>query len=101
MNVVEAEAALDAEPVVIGRAVTPFRIDDVVILDLIGHLAADAAIGTQRVDFPVRIGDADLMLVEHHRRHQCAGRTGLHAFAAGDAGRFPIGSSKSNTIFEP
>ena len=39
-------------------------------------------------------------VVEHDGRHQRAGRAGLHAFAAGDAGRLsPIGSSKSNTIF--
>jgi hypothetical protein len=30
-----------------------------------------------------------VVLIEHHGGHQRAGRTGLHAFAAGDAGRFP------------
>ena len=86
MDVVEAEAALDAEPVVIGRAVAALGIDHLLVLDLIGDLAADAAIRAQRVDLAVGIGDAGLLLVEHHRRHQRAGRAGLHAFAAGDAG---------------
>ena len=89
MDVVEAEAALDAEPVVIGRAVAALGVDDLLVLDLIGDLAADAAEGAQRIDLPVGIDDAGLVLVEHHRRHQRAGRAGLHAFAAGDAGRFP------------
>ena len=43
MDVVEAEAALDAETVVICRAVAALGIDDLVVLDLIRHLAADAA----------------------------------------------------------
>ncbi len=43
MDVVEAEAALDAEPVVIGRAVAAFRVDHLLVLDLIGDLTADAA----------------------------------------------------------
>src|SRR5581483_4848176 len=37
---------------------------------------------------PVGIGHAGLVGVEHHGGHQRAGRAGLHAFAAGDAGRF-------------
>ena len=89
MDVVEAEAALDAEPVVVGRAVAALGVDHLLVLDLIGDLAADAAERAQRIDLLVGIGDAGLVLVEHHRRHQRAGRAGLHAFAAGDAGRFP------------
>ncbi len=89
MDVVEAEAALDAEPVVIGRAVAALGVDHLLVLDLIGDLAADAAERAQRIHLPVGIGDAGLVLVEHHRRHQRAGRAGLHAFAAGHAGRFP------------
>ena len=86
VDVVEAEAALDAEPVVIGRAVAAFGIDHLLVLDLVGHLAADAAERAERVDLPVGVGDAGLLVVEHHGRHQRAGRAGLHAFAAGDAG---------------
>ena len=88
MDVIEAETALDAEPVVVGRPVAALGVDDLVVLDLVGDLTADAAERTQRVDLPVGIGHAGLVRVEHHRRHQRAGRTGLHAFAAGDAGRF-------------
>ena len=89
MDVVEAEAALDAESIVIGRAVAALGVDHLLVLDLIGDLAADAAIRAQRVDLAVGIGDAGLVLIEHHRGHQRAGRAGLHAFAAGHAGRFP------------
>ena len=87
MDIVEAEAALDAEPVVVGGSVAALGIDHLLVLDLIGDLTADAAERAQRVHLPVRIGDAGLVLVEHHGRHQRAGRTGLHAFAAGHTGR--------------
>ena len=86
VDVVEAEAALDAKTVVIGGAVTALRIDHLLVLDLIGHLAADAAERAERIHLLVRVDDAGLLVVEHHGRHQRAGRAGLHAFAAGDAG---------------
>ncbi len=89
MDIVETEASLDAEPVVIGRAIAALGVDHFFVLDLIGDLAADATERAQRVDLSVRIGDAGLVLIEHHGRHQRAGRAGLHAFAAGNAGRFP------------
>ena len=54
MDVVEAEAALDAEPVVVGRAVAALGVDHLVILDLIGDLAADAAKRAERVRPSVR-----------------------------------------------
>ena len=54
MDVVEAEAALDAQPVVIGRAVAPLGVEDLLVLDLIGDLAADAAIRAQRIDLAIR-----------------------------------------------
>src|SRR6185312_11562027 len=85
MDVVETEAPFDAQPVVIGGTVTPFGIDDLLVLHLIGNLAADAAIRAQRVDFAVRIHGAGLILVEVGCRHERAGRTGLHALAAGYA----------------
>ena len=57
VDVVEAEAALDAEPVVVGRPVLAVDRDDAVVLDLIGQLAADAAIGADAVDLAVgRVG---------------------------------------------
>src|SRR3984885_3658562 len=87
MDVVETKAAFDAEPVVVGRAIAALGIDDLLILDFIGDLTADAAIRAQRVDLEVWIGDAGLVLIEHHGGHQCAGRASLDAFAAGYAGR--------------
>ena len=58
VDVVEAEAALDAEPVVVGRPVLALDRDDAVVLDLVGELAADAAIGADAVDLAVgRVGD--------------------------------------------
>ena len=50
VDVVEAEAALDAEPIVVGRAVAALGIDHLLVLDLIGDLAADAAERAERID---------------------------------------------------
>ena len=86
-DVVEAEAALDAEPVLVGRAVLAGDGDELVVLDLVGELAADAAIRADAVDLAVGLAGEDVVLVDQRRRHQRAGRAGLHAFAAGDAGR--------------
>src|SRR5580704_8990982 len=86
-DIVEAEAALDAEPVLVGRAVPAFDRDDLVVLDLVSELAADAAIRANAVDGAVRLAFVDIVVVNHRRRHQRAGRTGLHALAAGNAGR--------------
>src|SRR5436853_6378021 len=88
MDVVETETSLDAEAVMIGRAIAPFGIDHLFVLDLIGDLAADAAERAERIDLPVRIRYAGLFLIQHHRRHQRAGRAGLHAFAHSAAGSF-------------
>ena len=86
-DVVESEAALHAEAVLVGRAVAPGDRDQLVVLDLIGELAADAAIRTDAVHLAVGELGADVLLVDERRRHQRPGRAGLHAFAAGDAGR--------------
>ena len=57
VDVVEAEAALDAEPVLVRRAVAALDGDDAVVLDLVGELAADAAIRADAVDLAVgRVG---------------------------------------------
>ena len=82
MRVVEAVAALDAEPLVVGRPVAAVDEQDLVVLDVVGQLAADAAIRAERLHLLVGDGERDLA-----RRHQRAGRAGLHALAAGDAGR--------------
>src|SRR6185295_13675075 len=85
-NVVEAEAALDAEPALVGRAVAAVHGNQLVVLDVVGELAADAAIGADAVDLAVGLGGEDVVVVNQRRRHQRAGRAGLHAFAAGAAG---------------
>src|SRR6266404_786125 len=91
VDVVETKTALDAEAVVVGRAVAALGVNDLLVLDLIGDLTADAAEWAERVHLLVGIGDAGLVLVQHHRGHQRAGRASLHAFATGDAGRLTHG----------
>ena len=86
-DIVEAEAALHAQAILVGRTVAAGDRDQLVVLDLIGELAADAAIRADAVHLAVGEFGADVLLVHQRRRHQRAGRTGLHAFAAGDAGR--------------
>ncbi len=70
----------------VGRAVLALDRDDAVVADLVGQLAADAAIGAHTVDFAVGRVGVDAVGIDQGRRHQRAGRAGLHAFAAGDAG---------------
>ena len=86
VHVVEPEPALDAQPAVIGGAVPPLDLDQPVVLDVVGELAADAAIGAEAVDGPVRRDGARRVLVHHRRRHQRPGGACLDALAAGDAG---------------
>ena len=81
VRVVEAVAALDAQAAVVGRAVAALDVEDLVVLDVVGQLAADAAVGAHRVHLLVGHGERRLA-----RRHQRAGGAGLHALAAGHAG---------------
>ena len=91
-HIVEAEAALDAKPVLVGVAVAALHEGDLLVLDLIADLTADAAIGTDRVNLAIDRAAAALGdRIDDRFRHQRAGRAGLHAFAAGDAGRLPHG----------
>ena len=85
-DIVETEAALDAQPLLVGRAVAADDVKQLVVLDLVSELAADAAIGAHRVHLAVGEFGAHVLGVDQSRRHQRAGRAGLHAFAAGDAG---------------
>ena len=87
VHVIEAEAALDAEPVVVGRPVLALDRDDAVVLHLEDQLAADPAIGAHALDLAVGGVGVDAVVVDEARRHQRAGRAGLDALAAGDAGR--------------
>ncbi len=82
VDVVEAEAALHAQPLVIGRAVAALDADDRFVLDVIGDLAADAAVRADRRHGPVRNDEIGVV-----RRRERACRARLHAFAAGDARR--------------
>ena len=81
MHVVKPVASLDTQPLVVGRSVTTLDIQDPVVPDLVGQLAADTAIGTDRVDLPVRHFKGNVA-----GGHQGAGRAGLYTLAAGDAG---------------
>ena len=82
VGVIEAVAALDAKPCMVGRAVAPVDEEDLVVLDVIGQLAADAAERAERIHLFVRDDQRDFAC-----RHQGTRRTGLHAFAAGHASR--------------
>ena len=82
VRVVEAVAALDAQALVVGRAVAAVDEEDLVVLDVVGQLAADAAVRAERLHLLVGDRERDVA-----RRHQRAGRARLHALAAGDAGR--------------
>ena len=82
LHVVEAVAALHAQPARVRRTVLALHVEDRVVLDVIGELAADAAVRTHRID--LLVGD-DLAGIA--RGHQRAGRARLHALAAGDARR--------------
>ena len=86
-DIVEAEAAFHAKTVRICRAVLTHDRNDLVVLDLVGELTANAAIGAHTVDLAVRLAIVDVAFVHHGRWHQRAGRTGLHAFAARNARR--------------
>ena len=83
VRVVEAVAPLHAQAVVVRRAVLAGDELDLVLGDVIGEQAADAA---------ERAHAVHLLLygLQPHApcRHQRAGGAGLHALAAGDAGRF-------------
>src|SRR6185312_2412044 len=82
MHVVVAIATLDAQALMVRRAVAAFDSYDLVVLDVIVELAADAAV---RADgWYDLVGNDQIGVV---RRRQGSGRTGLHAFAAGDASR--------------
>ena len=83
LHVVEAVAALDAEPARVRRAVLALHEQNLVRLDVVGELAADAAVRADRLH--LLVGDD---LPDFAGRHERPGRTGLHALAAGDARGF-------------
>src|SRR5260370_3329648 len=85
-HIVEAEASLDAQPILVRRSVPAIDIEQLVVLDVVGELAADAAIRADAVDGAGGLGGEDVVLVDQRGRHERASRAGLHALAAGDAG---------------
>src|ERR1700738_2846415 len=87
MHIVEAKAALHAQPVLIGGAVSAADIKELVVLDMIAELAPDAAIGANAVHLAIRKGGPHIGFVDKARGPQRAGRARLYAFAAGAAGR--------------
>ena len=64
VHIVEAEAALHAQPVLVGRAVAPGDVSELVVLDVIGELTPDPAIGAHAVHLAVGELGADIGLVQ-------------------------------------
>src|SRR3989338_282955 len=85
-RVVKAVAALDAQPVVIGRAVTPGDADDLVVFYMVSELAAHAAERAAGIHAFIGLDQSGAVA-----RGQGTGGASLHAFAAGDAGRVAHG----------
>jgi len=81
VRVIEAVAALHAQAIVIRWSVAPVDADDGVVLDVVGQLAADAAVRADRINLLVGHNLVGLL-----RRRQRTGRTGLHALTTGDTG---------------
>src|SRR5262245_26408239 len=86
VDVVKAKPSLDAETVVVGRAIAAVGVEEPVPLDVEGQLAAYPTIGAEAFHIAVVPLSEDPALVQTRRGHEGAGRTGLDAFAAGDAG---------------
>src|ERR1700687_774434 len=84
MSVVEAEAGLHAQTTVVGGTIAAVYAHDVVILHVIGELAADTAIRTDRIDFLVSDDGVGVF-----GRRERSGGACLHAFTARHTGRFP------------
>jgi hypothetical protein len=82
-HVIEAEAPLHAQALVVRGAVAAVHAHDGVVLDVIGELAADAAVRADGVDLLVRDD-----LVRMLRGREGARRARLHAFAARNTGGF-------------
>jgi hypothetical protein len=83
MRVIEAESALDAQPFVVRRSVAAFHPDYAVVFDVVGELAAHAAIGADG-----RHGAIDRHEVGVMGGSERAGRAGLDALATGYTCRF-------------
>ena len=81
MHVIEPVTSLDAKAALVGGTVPAFYILYVVVFYVERQQATYAAIGTDGINLLVRFHQTHVP-----GRHQGAGRTGLHAFAAGHTG---------------
>src|SRR5262249_61494611 len=68
-HVIEAEAALDAEPVLVGGAVAAPDAEGLVILDVVGGLAPHAPIPAYALDLPDRELEPHICLCHTRRGH--------------------------------
>ena len=82
VGIVKAIATFDAQTLMVGRAVPTFDKNNFFIFHVVGQLATHTTKRADRGD--LLVGHAQRCVT---RRHQCASRAGLHAFAAGDTGR--------------
>ena len=87
VDIIKSETSLDAQPVAVGRALAAIDVKNFVVLDMHACLAADAAIGAKGVHRAVFECGPHPLAVEKIGFHEGAGRTNLHAFAAGHTGR--------------
>ena len=86
-DVVETEAALDAQALLVRRPVPPVDgRDAVTVVDPVRDLAPDPAVGADALDLPEGKPPVRPRLVHERRLHERPRRTRLHALAAGDAG---------------
>ena len=82
--VVKSKATFHAQAAMVGRAIATIHTHNVVVFDVVGQQAAHATKRANRVHFVIHL------LTTHLRfRHQCPGRTRLHALAAGHTRAVP------------
>ena len=91
VDVVEAEAALDTQPALVCRAVAALHVEQLPVADMKRDLAADPAVGTQRIHGAIGGRPPHPVRIQKVSRHQRARRARLDALAAGDAGAEPHG----------
>ena len=88
-DVVEAEAPLDAEALLVRRPVAAIDGRDPFALDAVRDLTPDPAVRAYALDLPQVEPPVHPRLVHERRLHERPRRTRLHALAAGDAGALP------------
>ena len=95
MDIIKSKASFDTEPAFVRGAVDAFDKFDLIILDLQRHLTADAAKRANAFNLAVIIAAiADLLIIHHGGRHQCARRAGLNTFTAGHTSAIAHGIGK-------